>query len=218
MFEQRMLRKLRQAQSTALECAFSGGSCDQTLTKPDICDPDGDPIEINHCALNSPSANILPLTDPLPTCDALSALVDQLCGCPTGIGMIHAPSFLVSKWHKCDLLESIEVDYDADGWFPGDKGGRRRILIEKTSGHVVVPGCGYSGIGPDGTGQADDETLVWAYATSMVMLLKGQPQVYSAIQREVNLECVVAERSVAAAFDPCCHTAVPVNLCLTDGC
>ena len=219
LYREKMLRRLQQAQVGALECFFSSGSCNETMTKADLCDPEAEPIELPHCALNGPTAVCPPeITEPIQPMDALCALVNELCGCPTGIGMIHAPSFLVGKWFDSNVLEVVDVDYNADGWFPGDTGGRRRVIIEKIGGNIVVPGCGYSGAGPEGQpDQEDAECLIWAYATSMVCLAVGEPVVYDAVKYEVNAYYAVAERVVAATFDPCCHAAIPVNIC-SKGC
>ena len=215
--EERMRRKLLQARGPALECFFAGGSCNEELTKVDICDPDGEPAAVPECALINGTCPE-EITTALSPCDALCALVDSLCGCPTGIGMIHAPSYLVGKWHACGMLESFEVDFARDYGIEGDTGGTRRLLRECVGGNIVVSGCGYNGIGPDGTGQAESECLVWAYATSMVCLSYGDISVYQSIDPATNLECVIAEQTVAATFDPCCHVAIPVNLCGSELC
>ncbi len=75
---------------------------------------------------------------------------------------------------------------------------------------VVVPGAGYSGLGPVGTpALATNES--WLFATGMVDVHLGE--VYTTgtdldIDRDTNTVVTRALRSAVALFDPCAHYAV----------
>jgi len=137
---------------------------------------------------------------------ALAALIQALANCGGGgRGMIHVPPFLATTWACANCL--IE------------EGG---CLVTRVGHHIVVPDPGYPGTGPDGGIPPDGAT--WAYATGIVQVLLGAPQVLrpdagglvtatvGASHGVVNAMERRAERAFAAWWG-CCHAAVLTEAC-----
>ncbi|HEX9994500.1 MAG TPA: hypothetical protein VGB14_16340 [Acidimicrobiales bacterium] len=83
-------------------------------------------------------------------------------------------------------------------------------LITTWMGSIVVPGAGYPGTGPGGaTGASGTETV---YATGRVALRRSTVEEREAVHPQLNRRAWLAERAVAATFDPCCHFAATVDL------
>lgn len=212
MIRERVVRKLQQSQGMAVETAFACGSCDG--------EPPEDPT--TGCYLAMEGSEIL--TDcAVSATDALHSLVQSLCYCSTGRGMIHAPPYVVSKWCQAGLVETIWIDYAQEGWFPEDTFGPRRILVEKICGNVIVPGCGYGSCGPPGEPtQEDAACAMWVYATSMVCILSSDIRVIpdtpsEALDRKTNTYIYEAVRTVAPIFAPCDgHSAILVDACMPE--
>lgn len=116
-------------------------------------------------------------------------------------GMIHATPELVTLWAGAGLLT--------------EDGPR---LIDKVRGNVIVAGGGYPGTGPNGHASATPPAdKVWAYATGMVQVRLGQPEVVpdnlaEALDRKTNLVLFRGERSASAAWSTCVSLAVLVDL------
>jgi hypothetical protein len=82
--------------------------------------------------------------------------------------------------------------------------------------HVVVPGTGYTGAGPNG--EASSAFHSWIYGTSMVEVLLG-PIVpvgvgSEVVNRTTNQMTVRVEQMALAHWDRQAHIAIPV--CLED--
>lgn len=216
---ERAVRKLEAGISGEVECALMSGDCS--------VDEDGEPL---NPYLASPDAVIVG-TEMSPA-HTLFTLVQNLCNCPSGVGMIHASPYLVSAWCSLNLVETIMVDYK-DWGFDQDTFGPRRILVEKVGGNIIVSGCGYGADAPPGEiGNEEDNCIAWAYATSMVCILSGQTRVHQSsmdqamtlddakevLDRRTNTICIEARKTVAALFSPCEGLyAASTNLCADGG-
>lgn len=89
-------------------------------------------------------------------------------------------------------------------------------LWRTANGNVVIADAGYSGAGPDG---ADGE---WIYATSMIELAMGEPEIIpgtletaqawaQAMNRAINDVEVRSQRIATFVWDECVHLAVRVD-------
>lgn len=147
--------------------------------------------------------------------DALACLEQALAECGFGPrSMIHATPQIVTRW------------WDA---VPGALRRDANRIYTQTRDTIVVPGVGYDGSGPDGTPAA--EGSVWAYATTVVTVLRGEigvvPESYDAAVTEArnrsfaqaidpsdNTLEVRAERIAAATWDGCCLFAAEIDASL----
>jgi hypothetical protein len=138
--------------------------------------------------------------------DGLACLEQHLgdCGCGAQ-GMIHATRQIATLWAATELIARTPVG-----------------TLETKLGTVVVADAGYSGNGPGGEAAADG--AIWAYATDFVKVRRSEIVVVpgdaaGALDRDVNLFEVRAERLALVQFSGCCHAAVSldVNLCESGG-
>lgn len=118
------------------------------------------------------------------------------CGCGSR-GMIHVTPQLATHLTDQHLIR------------------REGALILTALDTIVVVGSGYDGSSPDGNPAS--LTSQWAYATSMIYLLRGDIQILpdtlgEATDRSMNLVEYRAERVAAAFSDNCCHLAAEVDL------
>ncbi len=156
--------------------------------------PDGpNPYMTDNATATAVSATVFPAMQ------ALAVLEEALLACLHGQrGMIHATSDLVTLWQAGGGLR-LE--------------GQTILTIMDT---IIVPGTGYSGAGPDGTGPAAGSS--WTYGTGLVYLLQGQildpaaqnPE--ARIDRDQNTTTFIVERPNALLFAPCCVKAVHASL------
>ena len=132
---------------------------------------------------------------------ALGLLDQALTDCLHGVaGMVHLTPYVLVQ-----MAAASAVVRDNGRWVT-------------PSGHTVVAGSGYEGIGPrDNPGDplpaapapgADQ----WAYGTPMVTTLLGDVQAFGAIDQAVNTEVWRAERSAAAFHGACCKFAIQLEL------
>lgn len=118
-------------------------------------------------------------------------------------GVIHATPQTVALWAS----EHMVFDYP-DG------------ILRDIFGNIVIGGAGYAtaeGEGPDGDVDPTGKT-VWAYATGPVRAMLGPVYITpddtgEALIRTTNDITWRAERTVSAAFDPCCLFANRISLC-----
>lgn len=84
------------------------------------------------------------------------------------------------------------------------------------TGNIVVADAGYDGSAPDN--HAQDLNTQWIYATSMIRVLLGQPEVPAfaamegTIERTKNTVTIYASRLALIQWDACCHLAAEVNV------
>lgn len=137
--------------------------------------------------------------------DALALLDEAIANARIGIGMIHAPAFVVSKW----------------GVSKGDdpRGGDRQVLLSPM-GNIVVGGTGYTGLGPDGTGGSADAThsLMWAYATDLIEVVRSDRidvlpgNLAEATNRATNTVTFRGVRPYGIKWAKLLHAAVKINV------
>lgn len=125
------------------------------------------------------------------------ALLDQaLSDARVGKGMIHARPYIVNLWQNANLLT--------------ERGGR----LETVTGHVVVPGAGYSGTSP--AGAAPGANSEFAYATEMIGIVRQRtPDVRedmpSALDRANNTLSFTAQRAYAILWSQCAWLAAEID-------
>jgi len=134
---------------------------------------------------------------------ALMILSQALANCGSGgRGMIHATPSTVERWVN---LTSVQCGPD--------------FIQTCARGDIIVDGSGYPGTGPIGQ-PAPGPNEVWAYATGMVNVRMGEPEVYpkefsDALDRGTNTVTYRGEMTASAVHDLCCSFAVLIDLCGT---
>lgn len=118
-------------------------------------------------------------TDPTPI-QALAYLNEYIARANLGQGMIHVSAF---------FLELV-----AAGGYAFEKDARGRLRTP--NGNIIVPGNGYDGVGPDGTGGSAEDgandtghTHEWIYASDLPIIWRPpQMTVFPATLREATKE------------------------------
>jgi len=194
-YEKRARRQLMATMHKALENEFWTGSINPTNLSLVGSTPNDDAHILNPGGAAAPVA-VSPGV-------ALMLLSQALANCGSGgRGMIHATPATVERWIN---LTNVRCD---------DK------LIQTCSrGDIIVNGSGYPGTGPEGQ-PAPGPNEVWAYATGMVNIRLGDPEVYpkefaEAIDRKTNTVTYRGEIVASAVHDLCCSFAVLIDLCGT---
>lgn len=126
----------------------------------------------------------------------MGALEENLASCYGGRGVIHIPPAAFSTF-KADKLVCQEN--------PGEP-------WTSPSGHIVVPGNGYTGSSPAGAAPADGTS--WVYATGALFAYRSDVFVREfpdTFDRAENTVKMLASRTYLFGFD-CCHYAALVNL------
>ncbi len=127
------------------------------------------------------------------------ALGECSCG---GQHMIHAQPRVVSYLASRGLVDRIPL-------------GGSRYILETDLGTIVVPGVGYPGTSP--AESAASSTGSWIYGTGLVRIWIGAARVdavdATTVERALGDIEVRAERTVAAAWDDCCHISIGLDLC-----
>lgn len=142
----------------------------------------------------------------VPLAYALSELVQYLADTIPGRGMIHAMPRLVSLWFQMGNMIHREGN----------------IIVENTADHIIVPGTGYTGAGPDDpddlggeSGQPASVDTSTAYATGMVSLIEGRARAIgdlsSNLRRRDNTITWYGSEPYLAWFGSCAHGFVTVN-------
>jgi len=134
----------------------------------------------------------------------LGLLEEGLANCYGGRGVIHVPVRLLPTLIRHDLVEPVGGRSPNSGQF-----GQR---LETAAGNLVAVGAGYPGTGPDGTNPGP--TAAWMYATGPVFMRRSDVKVTpfaSAVNRDINMIEMIAERTYVLGFD-CCLLAVQVEL------
>lgn len=128
--------------------------------------------------------------------DMIDALATQLGGAR---GMIHVEKRLVPLIAYAGMAV---------------QSGQR--LVTTLGDHIVVPGTGYTGSGPNG--EAASANYSWIYGTSMVEVLLGPIEVVGSggevVNRTTNEIEIRAERIALAHWDRQAH--IGISVCLED--
>lgn len=130
------------------------------------------------------------------------------------VGLIHCTRETATQWWAAGALYwNIEVS-PAGG--PVGAGVMPNVTYD-IYGNVVIASGGYDGSDPDGT---IDPAVPWAYASGPIRAQLGgvsfvPDEEWQAIQTDVNLETVRAERSAVMVFDQPSIAGIPVSLCDT---
>lgn len=100
-------------------------------------------------------------------------------------------------------------------WQSGSLVERGDALFTAVSGHQVIAGPGYPGLGPDNVANSSDNEH-WAYVTSPVQLVLGDieantTQIAQMLNRATNDVQAVVGRTVAAYWDGCLHSGVNID-------
>lgn len=194
------LENLELGESKALEAEFWSGAKNPSNPSLVHSTPNDDAHILNPGGAAAPVA-VNPTF-------ALMLLAQALANCGTGAqGMIHATAALAERWSG-----QYEIS-------PTGQAVDNKVLITRGRGDIIVDGAGYPGTGPFGQPPpAPNEA--WAYATGIVNVRLGEPQLYpetlaEALDRATNTVTVRAEVSAAAVWNLCCTFAVLVDLCGT---
>jgi hypothetical protein len=161
--------------------------------------------------LTSPNVTLPYDSDAIPLPYALARLQRRLRDCLNGgRGVIHARSDVVSLWTM-----SGGVFQNGDG------------QLVDLFGNYIIAGSGYTGaspyeevdgeIVPDSSVVDETEATSWVYATGLIDVYLGDEDVRpntlaQATDRATNDVAFYASRQAAAAFDPCCHIGINVDL------
>ncbi len=128
---------------------------------------------------------------------ALATLVQGLATQRVGRGMIHARPLVVEMWASHgELVE-------------------RQGRLTTPTGHVVVPGQGYTGEAPDGTDPATG--LEYAYATDWIVvdrspIVSFAENMAAVTDHKNNAVAVRAQRAYGIRWNRCAHLSVQVNV------
>lgn len=118
---------------------------------------------------------------------ALATLVQAAADNNLGAAMIHVRPFIAEQWAAMNMVR----------WNNGK--------LYTLTGHLIVPGSGYTGAAPDGT--AATGSAEWAYVTESVLVKRGpvvvDPDPVSSTDRTNNTVTVRAQRiySVVGNFN-----------------
>jgi hypothetical protein len=161
----------------------------------------GNPLSLGDdvVALASASATVVSGGSAISPIKAL-ALAENTIGTETKgghRGIIHARPSILTLW-----AENGAVRREGNIWLTA-------------TDNIVLPGRGYSGVGP--TGQAVSASSEWIYLTTGIQIHRG-PVVVSpdteaeAMNRQTNTSTYYASRIVGIAWDPnTLHAAIQVN-------
>lgn len=137
----------------------------------------------------------LSATDAYPWPVALALLQKDMRAClGDAVGVIHASPALVSLWQMAGAVKEISG------------------VLRDVFGNFVIAGSGYDGSDPDGVITSGIE---WAYGTGIVDIRIGEVYVLDpkqSVQRSTNTVELVAEATMSATWDGCCHHAVQASI------
>lgn len=194
-YEKRARRQLMATMHKALENEFWTGSINPNNLSLVGSTPNDDAHVLNPGGAAAPVA-VSPGV-------ALMLLSQALANCGSGgRGMIHATPALAERWVNLTAVQCND-----------------KLITTCARGDIIVNGSGYPGTGPEGQ-PAPGPNEVWAYATGMVNLRLGDPEVYpkefsEAFDRGTNTVTYRGEIVASAVHDLCCSFAVLVDLCGT---
>ena len=199
-FKGRATRKLDSVASHWLEREFWDGANAQAFALPNLY-------------LAGPTVTILnPFATSTPLVYAFGLLEQAISEClPGGEGTIHMSRMVATLLESAHLIHHIPDEQNKD-----------TIRFFSQFGHEIIVGSGYDGSAPTSLGGGVDPTgdTQWIYATSPVGVKEGKVQMTpekesEALDRKTNTITYVANRTVAATWDGCCHFGINVNLCST---
>lgn len=148
------------------------------------------------------------VTDPTPI-QALAYANEAIARANIGQGMIHVSAF---------FLEIV-----AAGGYAFEKDARGRLRTP--NGNIIVPGNGYDGVGPDGTGGSVEDgsndsghSHEWIYATDVPVIWRPpQPDIFPTTLREAtrmtkNEVTFRAQRAYVIAWSALLQTAIKCKI------
>lgn len=144
--------------------------------------------------------------------DALAALDEAIANWGGGLGMIHAPAYVIAQWVAARSVTVVEPP--ADDVMP-----LRHPILSSPKGNPIVAGNGYRGAAPT-AGIDATHAAQWAYATDMVTVHRDDAvtmmpgDIAQALNRQNNLITYRAWRVYALAWSRLLHAAVKVNTVL----
>lgn len=163
--------------------------------------------------LAGPTLTILnPFATATPLVYAFGLLEQAISEClPGGEGVIHMSRMVATLLESAHLIHHIPDEKNKD-----------TIRFFSQFGHEIIVGSGYDGSAPTSLGGGTDATgnTQWIYATGPVGVKAGEVQMTpekesQALNRGTNTITYVAQQTVAATWDGCCHLGINVNLCST---
>lgn len=146
--------------------------------------------------------------------DALAVLDEAIAVWGGGLGMIHAPAYVIAQWVSS---RSVLIEDLTDTTIPRDP---RRVFFSP-NGNIIVAGSGYRGVSPDGTvvpnSTVSGHAAMWCYATDLIVVHREDrvsfipDNMAQALNRQTNLVTWRAWRAYAFAWNRLLHASVKVN-------
>ncbi len=150
--------------------------------------------------------------------DALAALDEGIARWAKGLGMIHAPSYVIAQWVAARAVNIAEFESRDQPLDP-----KTRLLFSP-NGNPIIAGSGYFGASPDlavvpGLTPAT-HTAMWAYATDLVVVHRQADvsfladDIGSSMDRQLNEVTFRAYRMYAVQWSRLLHASVKINTVL----
>lgn len=213
-FQQRARDSIAAREQAAVEAEFERGALTAALANPN---PRLAEATTGHVYLGSP-ANTQAGQLALSPKDALAALDEAIAYWGGGLGMIHAPAYVIAQWVASRAV--VIEDFD-DSTVPVDP---KRRLIFSPNGNPIIAGQGYRGASPDlavvPTLLTGGHAAMWCYATDMVTVHRDDrislipDNTSQALDRTNNYVTWRAWRAYAIAWSRLLHASVKVNTVL----
>lgn len=203
-FRERAAENLKAQEPAAVEGEFERGAL--VPANPRLAE-----ATAGHLYLGSP-ANTQAGQLALAPKDALAALDEGIAYWGKGLGLIHAPAYVVAQW----VTAGAVFDDPAN---PAPERYRARRLFSP-NGNPIVAGSGYRGASPDlvtvPTLLTGGHAAMWAYATDLVVVHRDREvkfladEMSQALNRQNNEVTWRAYRMYAVAWNRLLHASVKV--------
>lgn len=212
-FRARARQALIAQESAAVERQLERGTIGNSLN-PRLAE-----ATAGHVYLGS-SANTQATQLALTPKDALACLDEGIARWGRGLGMIHAPAYVVAQWvaSRAIVVENFDLETT-----PRDS---KRVIFSP-NGNPIIAGSGYLGVSPDGTVVPDltvaGHAAMWCYATDLIVVHRdadvsyipdSPSEVGQALDRTNNAITWRAWRAYAFAWNRLLHASVKVNTVL----
>lgn len=205
-FRARSAASLKAQEPAAVEAEFERGAL--IPTNPRLAE-----ASAAHLYLGSPAntqAGQLALTPK----DALAALDEGIAYWGKGLGMIHAPAYVIAQWVAARAINVAEFQAND---LPLDPKPR---LLFSPNGNPIVAGSGYRGASPDlvtvPTLLTGGHAAMWAYATDLVTVHRDREvkfladEMSQSLNRQNNEVTWRAYRMYAIAWSRLLHASVKI--------
>lgn len=209
-FRARAEESLRAQEASAVEGEFERGTL--VSTNPRLAE-----ATASHLYLGS-AANTQAGQLALSPKDALAVLDEGIARWGKGLGMIHAPAYVIAQWVAA---RAVNVADFGPGDLPLDPKPR---LLFSPNGNPIVAGSGYYGVSPDKAVVPDltvaGHTAMWAYATDLVTVHRDAnvsylaDEVSQSLNRQLNEVTWRAYRMYAVVWSRLLHASVKINTVL----